>query len=251
MNSKKVIAFDLDGTLAVSKSAITDEMSELLGELLERYQVCVISGGAFTQFKKQLVDNLKIKHHLLENLHLMPTCGTRYMRYDDIDGEWRQIYADDFSSAEKKKIIEALEKGAKQVGLWEEKPVGEIIEDRDSQITLSALGQQQTAEIKEAWDPDGTKKAKIRDAVAELLPEFEVRTGGTTSIDVTHPGIDKAYGMEKLMETLEVGKSEILYIGDAMEEGGNDYPVKAMGIDSIKINHWQETALIVETLLKV
>lgn len=251
MKSKKVIAFDLDGTLAVSKSAITDEMSELLGGLLEKYQVCVISGGAFSQFEKQLVENLKVKHHLLTNLHLMPTCGTRYLRYDDIEGEWRLIYADDFKDAEKKKIINALEEGAKKVGLWEDNPKGKIIEDRESQITLSALGQEQTAEVKEAWDPDGKKKKAIRDAVAELLPEFEVRTGGTTSIDVTHPGIDKAYGMEKLMETLELGKSEILYIGDAMEEGGNDYPVKAMGIDSIQIDNWKETALIIETILKV
>ncbi len=248
---KKLIAFDLDGTLAVSKSPITDEMSELMGRLLNKYQVCVISGGAFAQFKTQLIDNLKVEHHLLEDLHLMPTCGTRYMRFDDIQSDWKEIYAKNLSDEEKKKIIQALEEGAKKVGLWEKNPKGEIIEDRDSQITLSALGQLQTPEVKEAWDPDGRKKAKIREEVARLLPEFEVRTGGTTSVDVTYPGIDKAYGMEKLMETLEVGKSEVLFIGDALQEGGNDYPVKAYGIDCIAVKDWEDTALIIETLIKV
>ena len=248
--TKKVIAFDLDGTLALSKSAILDSMSELLGQLLQKYQVCVISGGAFPQFEKQLVNNLKVKHHLLDNLHLMPTCGTRYLRYDDIDLEWRRIYAEDLTAAERKKIIAALEEGAKKVGLWEANPKGDIIEDRGSQITLSALGQQQTPEVKEAWDPDNSKKIKIRDAVAELIPEFEVRAGGTTSIDVTKLGIDKAYGMERLMDTLEVGKSEVLFVGDRLEEGGNDYPVKAMGIDSIAVKDHFDTELVIETILK-
>jgi hypothetical protein len=55
--------------------------------------------------------------------------------------------------------------------------------------------------------------------------------------------------MRKLMETLDVGEADILFVGDKLQEGGNDYPVKAVGIDCIEVDNWQETAKIIQTLL--
>jgi hypothetical protein len=248
---KKVIAFDLDDTLAITKSPITDKMAELLGVLLEKYQVCIISGGRFEQFQKQVIDNLKVEHHLLLNLHLLPTCGTRYYRYDDIDLKWKLIYAEDIPEKDKQRIVDALTEAAKQTGYLEENPYGEIVEDRGSQITFSACGQEAPPEIKYAWDPDQKKRVKIREKVIDVIDDYEIRIGGTTSIDVTKPGIDKAYGMEKIMGVLEIGKDDILFIGDKLDEGGNDYPVKAMGIDCLEVSNWEETALVVNTIIHV
>lgn len=254
---KKVVAFDLDGTLAPSKSAMTDRMSEQLSGLLEKYEVCVISGGKFAQFEKQLISNLKVSPDKLQNLHIMPTCGTRYLRFDLATSKWEIIYAENFKDEEKKKIIDALNKGFDDLNMREKKVYGECIEDRESQITFSVLGQDivdvlgdEGVRIKEEWDPDDSKKQKIRDYVAEIIPEFEVRVGGVTSIDVTKQGIDKAYGMRKLMDMLEISKDDILFIGDRIREGGNDYPVKLMGIDTIQVKGWEETAIAVEAILK-
>ena len=249
--SKKVIAFDLDDTLAVTKSPINDRMSELLGELIKNFQVCVISGGWFPQFEKQVVGELKVEHHYLQNLHLMPTCGTRYYRYDDIERKWKMIYSEDIPVNDRKRIIDTLVKATKQCGYYETKPYGELAQDRFSQITYSALGQDAPANEKYIWDPDTKKRQQIRALVVEELPDYEVRIGGTTSIDVTIPGIDKAYGMEKLMQTLEISKDEILFVGDKLGEGGNDYPVKALGIDCIEVKNHEDTELVIETILKV
>lgn len=248
---KKVIAFDLDDTLAITKSPISDRMAELLGKLLESHQVCVISGGSFEQFQKQVINNVKVADHLLSNFHMMPTCGTRYYRYDDISKEWKTIYEEDIPDKDKKRIIDSLTKAAEECGYLEKNPYGDIVEDRLSQITFSACGQQAPPEIKYAWDPDMVKRQKIREIVVEELSDYEVRIGGTTSIDVTRPGIDKAYGMEKLIQELEIGKEEILFVGDKLDEGGNDYPVKAFGIDTIAVDGWEETALVIETIIKV
>lgn len=250
--TKKVIAFDLDDTLAVTKSPISDEMNATLARLLEHYDVCVISGGSFEQFKKQVVDRLEVPAHKLNRLHLMPTCGTRYYRYDELNTEWELQYAEDLSEAQKKKIVEVLEKVSKELGLWEENPAGEIIEDRGSQVTMSALGQQATPEAKYAW-AEKYKDARLvlRDKVAELLPDLEVRIGGTTSTDVTMIGIDKAYGMKKLIEAIDISKDEILFIGDKLQEGGNDYPVKAMGIDTIEVRNHEDTLFVLEGVLGV
>ncbi len=254
---KKVIAFDLDDTLAESKSVIDDRMGELLRQLLEKYHVCVISGGRFEQFHKQLLANLNVDAMLLEKLHLMPTCGTRYYTYDVAKKDWHQVYAEDFTEPEKKKIIAALNQGAKDLGYEESKVYGDTVEDRGSQITFSALGQDivdelgmEGVEIKKNWDRNGEKKLKLRDYVADLIPEFEVRAGGATSIDVTKPGIDKAYGMRRLMELLDISKDQILFMGDKIQEGGNDYPVKAMGIDSLEVDRWQDTALAIEAIVR-
>ncbi|MFO0881974.1 MAG: HAD-IIB family hydrolase [Candidatus Saccharimonadales bacterium] len=248
---RNVIAFDLDDTLAVSKSPISDRMAELLGQLLEHYEVCVITGGTFQQIEKQVAGRLEVSPLLLRKLHMMPTCGTRYYRFDEVTEQWVQQYAEDLTDQQKKDIIRVLEEGAKHLGIWEEHPAGEIIEDRGSQITFSALGQQALPEDKYKWDPDGKKKHALRDYAAERLDNLEVRVGGTTSVDITTIGIDKAYGMNKLIEILGVSKDEILFMGDKLEEGGNDYPVKALGIDSIAVDGWEETALVIEGILAV
>ncbi|SRR6266496_1948405 len=255
---RTAIAFDLDGTLAPSKSPLPDRMAEALDNLLEKYHVCVISGGKFGQFEKQLLNNLQPSPAKLERLHLMPTCGTRYYTYNIAHQKWEQVYAEDFTEAEKKKITTALTQAVTGLGYAGKETWGETLEDRGSQVTWSALGQDIVDHLgpegvrrKEEWDPDNAKKNKIRDFAAELLPEFEVRVGGVTSIDVTKPGIDKAYGMRKLMEMLGVGMEGIFFIGDRVQEGGNDYPVKAMGIDTIEISKWEETALVVEAMLAV
>ena len=249
--TKKVIAFDLDDTLAVAKSPISDRMGELLVKLLEEYDVCIISGGTFKQFKIQVIDRLRASSRALTRLHLMPTCGTKYYRFSELSKEWELQYNNSLTDDQKNLIIKVLEDSAKELGLWEEKPYGEIIEDRDSQITFSALGQKAPAEPKYAWDPTGEKKLKLRDLAAKTLLNFEVRTGGTTSVDVTMPGVDKAYGMKKLAEEMKISKDNILFIGDKLQEGGNDYPVKAMGIDTIEVDRWEDTAFVLEGILGI
>ncbi|NCS83182.1 HAD-IIB family hydrolase, partial [Candidatus Saccharibacteria bacterium] len=170
---------------------------------------------------------------------------------DEVSKDWELQYAEDLTAEQKKRIIKVVETSAKELGYWEENPAGDIIEDRESQITYSALGQQAKPEDKYAWDPTGEKKQTLRAAVAKQLPDFEVRAGGSTSIDVTRPGIDKAYGMQKLIDTLDISRDDILFFGDKLQEGGNDYPVKAMGIESLEVSEWENTADRLETILAV
>ena len=243
----RAIAFDLDDTLAVSKSRIDDRMAGLLARLIRVTDVCIISGGKFEQFDSQVLQHLKADADALPSLHLMPTCGTRYYRW--ADGAWQLVYAEDLAEDDKRRIVAVLEQGARELGLWEDNAWGERIEDRGSQITFSALGQQAPPEEKYRWDPDGQKKQQLRAYAAERLPGLEVRMGGSTSVDVTRAGIDKAYGMRKLMARLGVAAHEILFVGDRLEPGGNDYPVRAVGVRCVEVSCWQDTADYIEELL--
>ena len=245
LKMKKLIVFDLDGTLAESKSSLDPEMVSLLHDLLNIVKVAIISGGGWPQFEKQILSNLP-HDEVLKDLSLLPTCGTQFYQFD---GSWVKLYSEDFNKDEKKKIIDALKNALDTVGFKIEKVWGETIEDRGSQITYSALGQQAPIKEKNKWDPDFTKRVRIREILATLIPEFSVRLGGTTSVDITKPGIDKAYGIMKLRDTLKIEIDEMIFIGDAIFPGGNDYPPKEAGVTSIRIQNPEESKRVIETII--
>jgi len=244
----RLVAFDLDDTLAPSKSPLDPRMVELLLALLERVPVCIISGGQIAQFRAQVIDRLgDVDPAVLARLHLMPTCGTQYWRHHD--GTWHQEYAENLTEDEKQRALAAVEGEAKRLGLWESETWGPILEDRDSQITFSALGQAAPVAAKTAWDPDGSRKAALRDAVAALVPDLEVRSGGSTSVDITRKGIDKAYGMARLEALAGVALDDMLFVGDRLDVGGNDRPVLDMGVRCHAVEGWEDTADFLEGLV--
>lgn len=245
----QIVAFDLDDTLAASKSPVQPEMARTLADLLAQRPVCIISGGRYEQFQTQVLENLPADAEL-SRLHLMPTCGTRYLRFTD--GAWQEVYAHDLAEEDKAAAIASLEKRAKELGLWEpdEKCKGERIEDRGSQITFSALGQKASVADKHAWDPEMTKRGALRDAVAADVPQLEVRSGGSTSIDITMKGIDKAHGMRELEKQTGIKQANMLFVGDRLQPGGNDYPVLEMGIACHAVEGPEETLAYVRGLIE-
>ena len=242
---KELIVFDLDGTLAESKSAIDAEMATLLGSLLGIVKVAVISGGAWRQFENQVLAQLSHDQRL-NNLSLLPTCGTKFYQYDS---RWEQLYSEDFTEAEKTKIINSLKQTIASSDGKVERHWGEVIEDRGSQITFSALGQQAPLEEKKKWDPDFTKRKKMKAVLDTLIPEFSVRLGGATSVDITKHGIDKGYGIRKLRDVLHTAIDAMIFVGDAVFPGGNDYPAKEAGALSIEVKDPHETKRVIEAII--
>ena len=178
---KRMIAFDLDGTLAESKQPIGKPMAAALKALLDVASVAVISGGDWPQFETQVVERLP-KETALDRLFIMPTTGTKLYRFD---GTWRAIYAEVFGEAERTAILAALDTATTSIDLNDKKIWGERVEDRGSQITFSGLGQQ--APIDEnvrrqiIW-------RKVRLRLAECGPRLGVdvrrRACGVASADV-------------------------------------------------------------------
>jgi phosphomannomutase len=242
---KQLIVFDLDGTLAESKASLDAETAALLGALMSIVKVAVISGGDWPQFEKQVLSILPENEHL-RNLSLLPTCGTKFYRYS---GTWKKIYSEDFTADEKAKIIHALTQVLETAALKVPKVWGDAIEDRGSQITFSALGQKAPIEDKKGWDPDLRKRKHIQLLLNELIPQFSVHLGGTTSVDITKPGIDKAYGIRKLNDVLGIEIDEMIFVGDALYPGGNDYPVKQAGVVSIRVRDPEESKRVIEAIL--
>ena len=244
---KKLIIFDLDGTLATSKQAIDADMGRLFVELLDIRSVAVISGGDWPQFERQLLGQLTPRDTFAK-LFLLPTSGTKFYRFDRV---WTQIYADTFTADERQRVNDALARAVFEAGLADEGVWGDQIEDRGSQITFSGLGQQAPPDAKAAWDPAIQKRNSLKALLDRALPDFAVRIGGSTSIDVTRPGIDKAYGIRRLAELSGFGLPEMLFVGDALYPGGNDAPVRDAGVATIAVNDISETKLVIETIIKL
>jgi phosphomannomutase len=242
---KKLVVFDLDGTLAASKSPLDAEMASLLHDLLGVVKVAIISGGAWLQFELQVLSRLP-QDELLAELSILPTCGTQFFQFA---GQWTKLYADDFTVDERQKIVSSLNSAIATAGFQVEKTWGEAIEDRGSQITYSALGQQAPLEEKEKWDADFAKRKKIKTILDTLIPESSVRLGGATSIDITKPGIDKGYGINKLRDILGIAVKEMIYVGDALFVGGNDYPAEQAGVISIPVRGPDETKRVIEAII--
>lgn len=253
--TKKVLAFDIDQTLNIAKTPIPPEMAEALVKCLNYFEICPISGQKFDQFIVQIVDPLKTAGATdaeLAHLHLFVAQGTQYYRYTD--GDWQQVYNYPLKEEDVVKITTVLEGTARELGYWEADrlaPGDEIIENRLSQVTFSALGQKAGTEAKYAWDPDTKKRQAIVEKCRAKLPDFLYEIGGTTSINVAAPGMNKEFGMTHLLEELQVDKKDVLYFGDMTQPGGNDYPVVQMGFDTITVRSHEDTLYALQGILAV
>lgn len=244
----KCVVFDLDGTLAESKQPVGSSMVDRLRKLLRRYDVAVISGGAWPQFQTQLLAQLTLDPEEAARLYLFPTSATSF--YMHLDGAWQAVYAEQLPEDDRNRIFAAFKQAFADTGFEHpRKTWGPQLEDRGTQVTFSALGQLAPVEFKKTWDPTFSKRLIVMERLIQLLPDFEVRTGGSTSIDVTKKGIDKKYGIEQIERQLGVPISEMVFVGDALFPGGNDFPVKATGIATVAVTGPDEAMSFIDGLL--
>ena len=143
----------------------------------------------------------------------------------------------DLTRDEKLDIMSVFDLALSEVEYYEPKTYGDIFEDRGSQITFSALGQKAPCRAKKYWDPHVVKRLEIMRVMRPELPNFEIRSGGTTSIDVTRKGCDKSFAISKIIKILGVSIDEMVFFGDAIHAGGNDYAVYEAGVLSIPVDN--------------
>lgn len=256
LGKKKLIVFDIDGTLTPSKAPADKEMINLLLDLLNKRSVAIIGGGKYSLFREQLTQQMPEKDERLKKLYLFPTNSTAFYRYD---GDWNKVYSHELSDGEKEKINSAFEEVFSKVNYQpSEKTYGTVIEDRGTQISFSPLGQEVVAmlgekegvTLKEDWNKKyDFLRQKMREILQELLPEFEVRAGGLTTIDITRKGIDKAYGVRQIAKHLDVKIEDMLFVGDAIFPGGNDYAALETGIDYVKVKDPNDTKELIRTII--
>ncbi|MFA6006753.1 MAG: HAD-IIB family hydrolase [Candidatus Paceibacterota bacterium] len=248
MNIPKLVAFDLDGTIAPSKHQTEADMGLLLASLLAKLPVAIMSGASFHQFERQFLPALPVDANF-SNLYLFPTNAAACYVYKD--GKWQEQYNEKFTDIEREKIMNALNEAMTETNFQSFVPQtwGEQIEDRGAQITLSALGQQAPLEEKQKWDPTREKRQPLYDLLCEKLPDFSIGLNATTSIDITKKGVNKGYGVLKLAELTKIPVGEMLYVGDALGPGGNDAIVIPTCIQTYAVADPEDTKKFIKSII--
>ncbi len=242
--NKEIFVFDLDGTLTRSKQPLDAAMARLLTGLLRENKVAVIGGGGFRQFQKQFLRRLAPS----KNLFIFPMNATAFYRYNR---GWKKIYEYKLSHKEKTSVLRAFTKVFRETGYQAPRQVyGPVLEDRGSQITFSALGQRAPLLSKVRWNKTQDSRPLLMRRLRKYLPQLEIRSGGLTSIDITRKGIDKEYGIGQIEKRLKVSRHQMIFVGDALYPGGNDYAAVKSGVDCLKIFGPQEVEKILALLEK-
>lgn len=250
ISRKKIIIFDLDGTLTKSKSNLDKEMATFICELLRRRYVAVTSGCSFKQFETQFLSKMP-KGTNLRNLFLFPTCSASGYYYDTRRGSFSRAYSNLLPKHAIKRIVHSFEAVFKETGyVHPKKTFGQVFENRGSQLTFSALGQKAPLRLKQKWDPERKKRLKIRRLLKMHLPNFEISIGGTTSIDVTRKSVNKTLCVKKLEKRLCVDRKDMLYVGDALFRGGNDYIMRSTSIRCISVSGPEETKTLIRRIIE-
>ncbi len=243
----KLVMFDLDDTLAESKCDLDPDMAAQLHRLLETRYVSVISGCKWEQFLHQFVRFIRPEHY--PRLIVAPVSGGQVFRWRNDD--WQLVNSTSIGVSFDQ-IVAAFETAfdacdfERPTQLW-----GPQFEDRICQVTFSALGQQAPHQAKKTWDPDFSKRKPLIAELRRLLPEYlSIRAGGSTSVDVS--GFEKDYGIRQVVLQMKkegLTENDVLFIGDAIFPGGNDFAVTKTNVRYRMTESLAHTKQLIEQIM--
>ncbi len=234
-SKKKAIIADVDETVCEPAQEISPKLAEQIAALIKKnYSFAFISGTHLAELQRMISANLKEEHHLLANT------GATYAVQKDGIAEMVHNYA--LTAPEKQEIAAALHALIAEFHIEPVTSAEDQLQDRESQFSLSALGRHAPLELKKAFDPDGKKRREWVSFLRQHLHEstYEIRIGGTTTIDITRKGMDKEWAIREFMKINQLSPEEVIFIGDKLYPGGNDYPASRV-VDCIAVRTPEET----------
>lgn len=245
MNTQGII-FDLDDTLAESFQAPSEGILEKLFTLAERMPVAVMSGATFTRLERDVMKRLPA--HRTAQLSVFSDNGARCDIWKN--GTWNTEYHFPLETEEREHISKIVAEAVEETDVFNgEEPQYRIL-DRGTSVSFAALEDGAPQSKKSAWDPNLTKRPKLAEVLREKLPGYEILIAGKTTIDIVRKGISKAYGVEWLSAHLDIPAHNMLFVGDAFYEGGNDAAVIPTGIKTHHTSGPEETEKLIDQLLE-
>lgn len=240
MLTPKAVLFDLDDTLAESFQPPTASMKEKLGRLLHAMPVGILTAAGFGRLEKDFLRDMESSSSI-SNLYLLPNSSAQAYTWNN---GWNEEYSIVLSKEERHAIRAAIESVAKNPD------PRALILDKEVEIAYVALGMDAPLSEKRAWDPSQEKRKALKKALDAAIPGYEIRIGGMTTIDITKQGVNKAYGVRWLSERLGIPTTDMLFVGDALYEGGNDAVVISTGIRTQSVTGPDETERIIDLILQ-
>lgn len=242
--SPSAVIFDLDDTLAESFQKPETRVMEKLYRLADTVPVAIMSGATFGRLERDIMNH--VPEHLRIPFYVFSDNGSRADEW--IDGRWEKKYGMPLGDDEREFLREAISNAANELDLFDGEPDFRVI-DRGTSVSFAAFKHDASKVEKTAWDPDFIKRPKLAQLLREKAPAYDVLIAGRTTIDIVRKGISKAYGVEWLSNELKIPAEDMLFIGDAFYEGGNDASVIPTGIKTYATSGPEETEKLIDKLL--
>jgi phosphomannomutase len=224
----RIFIFDIDGTLTPSRRRMTEEFAKFFDKWSEKNKYYLVTGSDLDKTKEQLpiayIDRAEA---------IFTCCGNQMWRDDEL------IYNNKFTPPES--LIEHLEEKIKYSKYYHR--AGNHIEDRGSMLNFSVVGRNCTQEQREdyfKWDKQTNERKNISNDIKSTWTKLDAVIGGQISIDIYPKGSDKSQVLNIIEQERLVPPSEYIFIGDGIENGGNDYPLAEL-MDNTEICDWYHT----------
>ena len=251
-----IFIFDVDGTLTPSRLPMTDEFAKFFNEWIEKRKFYLVTGSDLPKLQEQMC------YFDINAEAIFTCCGNQMWKPDPsiVNISAELIYDNNFEVPRKlKKLLGTILSNSQYPHRY-----GNHIEDRGSMVNFSIVGRDCTQEQREEyykWDKEKGERKIIAQAVKEKFPDLDAVIGGQISIDIYPEGNDKSQVLEKIKSHINLDSHtktyadtfEYIFIGDGIENGGNDYPLAKLmnetnNCSSYHTTGWEHTKKILEKL---
>ena len=239
-HTPRLMAFDLDGTLAQHKTPLGEKNRSVLERLSKKYELLMVGAGTCPRIFNQLG---KFPINIIGNY------GMQYGEYDAETGEI-VIKKSENAPVDREEVLRRAAAIREKYGLHDF--AGETLEFHPTgALTFPVLGTKAKIEDKLAYDPDRSKRRVMYQYVRDLFYDYKVMIGGSSSFDIVPGQYGKYNALMNYLSAHGLTKDDVVYCGDDYMEGGNDHDVYAGGIPFVKVDNYEmlEELLTAEGLL--
>ena len=224
---KRLICFDLDGTLAQHRSPMPPESRAVLDRLNEKYKLLMVGAGGARRIYDQMGQY---------PIDILGNYGMQESKM--IDGKLFLI-REDTCPVDRDFFCEKIQYLREKYGYTTFK--GDGVEFHASgMVTFPLLGTKADIAHKVAFDPTREKRKVLYPEVLEIFGEqYTVIIGGSSSFDFPGKRFNKYDAIMQYAKENGYEKDEILYVGDDFGDGGGDSHVRLGGMDYIFIDDYR------------
>ena len=223
---KKLICFDLDGTLTQHRSKLEEENKNLLDELGKKYKLLMVGAGNAPRIYAQM------------NEYPIDIVGNYGMQESKILNGKFTIVREDVTKPDKEFFLKNIKYLREKYGYTEYK--GDTVEFHSTgMVTFPLLGTKAEIADKLAFDPTREKRKVLYPEVLEIFKDYTVYIGGSSSFDFSGKEYNKYDAIMKYARENGYKNDEILYVGDDFGDGGGDSHVRLGGLDYVEVTDYR------------
>ena len=231
----RIFIFDVDGTLTPSRLPMTKEFQKFFKQWIKKNKFYLVTGSDLPKLQEQMC------FYDIEAEGIFTCCGNQFWKPDPsiVNTSAELIYDNKFEMTNKlKSSLEVMLMSSQYPHRY-----GNHIEDRGSMVNFSVVGRNCTQEQREKyyeWDKEKGERRKMSIFLKNKFKDLDAVIGGQISIDIYPKGNDKSQVLNVIEQERLIPPSEYIFIGDGIENGGNDYPLAEL-MDNIEICDWYHT----------